>query len=269
MSDVETTPGRHSWGRRIWGLVKWGLIVVLVLFLVLLVLGVGLLEVPFHLLLGWAPYLAHVVPQAQVNVELLLCSLGALALGMVGLQYLMSRLCAPKRWTWRWTLTWCGILIVMFSTSIAAVGIVHQVGWLFRLPGWIEMGGIGTQTKAMNNARQVVLAARQYASAHDGKFPESCAEMIPEIVTDSRIFWASVDRNMPVEPLIYAGAGMRDTDDGSLLVVWTPRPSSDGRRVIARLDGSAEVVREEKFQEMLAAFRKRLFQHEAAAETPR
>lgn len=229
----------------------------------------SLLELPFHLAFGWLFYLIEVVPQTQFNVELLLCSLGALLLGTFGLQLLMSRLRASNRWPWRWTLAWCAMLVVMFSTSIAAVGIVHQTGWLFRLPGWIEMGGMGTQMKAVNNAKQVVLAARQYASAHDGKFPEFCAEMMPEIVTDSRIFWASVDRNMPVEPLVYAGAGLRDTDYGNLLVVWSPRPSANGRRVIARLDGSAEVVREEKFQEMLAAFRERLFQHEAAAKTPR
>lgn len=269
MSDVLTAVSGPAAGGRFWRLVKWTLRVFLVLFLVLFMFGAGFLEVPFHLLLGWAPYLAHVVPQTQVNVELLLCSLGALLLGMAGMQWLTSRLRAPKRWPWRWTLTWCGILIVMFGTSIAAVGIVHQVGWLFRLPGWIEMGGMGTQTKALSNAKQVVLAAKQYASAHDGKFPESCAEMMPEIVTDSRIFWASVDRNMPLEPLVYAGAGLRDTDYGNLLVVWSPRTSADGRRVIARLDGSAEVIREEKFQEMLAAFQERLFSHESAAKTPR
>jgi hypothetical protein len=122
--SVTVTPGPSLSGR-IWRLVKWVLIVFLVLFLVLFVLGVGLLEVPFHLLLGWVPYLANVVPQTQVNVELLLCSLGALLLGMAGMQWLMSRLCVPKHWLWRWTLVWCAMLIVMFCTSIAAVGIVQ------------------------------------------------------------------------------------------------------------------------------------------------
>lgn len=269
MSDsVTVTPGPSLSGR-IWRLVKWVLIVVLVLFLVLFVLGVGLLEVPFHLLLGWVPYLAHVVPQTQVNVELLLCSLGALALGMIGMQHLMSQLCAPKRWPWRWTLAWCAMLVVMFSTSIAAVGIVHQVDWLFRLPGWIEMGGIGTQVKAASNAKQVVLAAKQHAREHDGQFPEVCADMMPEIVADYRIFWASVDKGMPLEPLVYAGAGLRDSDAGNLPVVWSPRPSANGRRAVARLDGSAEIVREEEFQAMLASRREFFARREAAAQTPR
>ena len=266
MSDVETTPGGPSWGRTIWKGLKWG---ALVSMLLILQNPFSLLEIPLRVLFGWLFYLIEVIPRTQINIELLLCSLGALLLGMAGMQWLMSRLRTANRWPWRWTLTWCGILIVMFSTSIAAVGLVHQVGWLFRLPVWIEWGGMGTQMKAVNNAKQVVLAARQYASEHDGKFPEVCAEMMPEIVSDSRIFWATVDRGMPLEPLVYAGAGMRDTDDGSLPVVWSPRSSTNGRRVIARLDGSAELVREEKFQELLAAYREHLFRHNAAAGTPR
>ncbi len=274
MSEPEMPPQRAAWASVLARLVKGVLYVILVLFLVVLVIEIAmesivLLQLPVHLLIGWMFYLVRVVPQTEMNVELLLCSLGALVLGMIGLQWLMSRLRAPLCWPWRWTLTWCGMLVVMFSTSIAAVGIVHQTGWLFRLPGWIEMAGVGPHMKAMNNARQVVIAARQYASAHDGKFPEVCAEMMPEIVSDSRIFWATVDRGMPLEPLVYAGAGLRDTDYGDLPLVWSSRPSSNGWRVIARLDGSAEVVREEKFQEMLASRREFFARREAAAQIPR
>lgn len=265
MSDTETPPEGQSWGKTIWWGLKVGVVVILLMFSELF----SLLEIPLRVLFGWLFYLVEVIPRTQINFELLLCSLGALLLGMAGMQCLMSRLRAANRWPWRWTLTWCAMLVVMFSTSIAAVGIVHQTGWLFRLRGWIEMGGMGTQMKAVNNAKQVVLAARQYASEHNGMFPEVCAEMMPGIVSDSRIFWATMDRGMPLEPLVYAGAGIRDTDDGSLLVVWSPRPSSSGRRVIARLDGSAEIIREKEFQTLLAAYRVRLFQHNAAAGAPR
>lgn len=269
MSDVETAAAESSARGGFWRVVKWTLRVLLVLFLASFLLATGLLEVPFRLLLGWAPYLAHVLPQNRVNVELLLCSLGALVLGMIGLQYLMSRLRSPQGWPWRWTFAWCAMLVVMFSTSIAAVGIVHQAGWLFRLPRWIEWSGMSVQWKAVNNAKQMVLAAHQHARDHQGRLPDTCAEMMPEIVSDSRIFWVSVDKNMPLEPLVYAGAGLCDTDYGNLPVVWSPRPSSNGMRVVARLDGSAEIVREEKFQEMLAAFREHLLKRDAAAGMPR
>jgi hypothetical protein len=252
----------ENW-RVIWKVLKWLLIIVGVLLLLLSLLlfitnqTLVLLEPPYHLAVGWVSYLWRVIPQVQFNMELLLCSLGALALGMIGMQSLMSRLTSGRRWPWRFTWMWCAVLIVMFCTSIAAVGIVHQTGWLFRLPLWFD-SSMGQQMKALNNAKQVILSAHQYAKDHDGRFPDTYADMMQEIVTDSRIFWASVDRDMPPEPLIYAGAGMRDTDDGSLPVVWSAHATSNGRRVVAMLDGHAEIVREEKFQEMLAALRERL-----------
>lgn len=274
MSESETPPVRLGWSRILTKLVKGVLYTILALFLVVMVIeivmeSIVLLQVPVHLLIGWTFYLVRVVPQTEMNAELLLCSLGALLLAMAGMQWLMSRLFAKGRWPWRWTLTWCGLLIVMFCTSIAAVGIVHQVGWLFRLPVWIEWSGMGTQMKAVNNAKQVLLAALQHARDHEGRLPDTCAEMMPEIVHDSRIFWASADRNMPVEPLVYAGAGMHDTDDGNLPVVWTPRPSADGKRVVTRLDGSSQIVGEEEFQTMLASRRVFFARREAAAKTPR
>ncbi len=226
----------------------------------------GQFELPLHLVFGWVPYLGRVIPQMQINVELLLCSLGALVLGMIGMQGLMSRLTATRRWPWRFTWMWCAILIVMFCTSIAAVGIVHQTGWLFRLPLWFD-SSMGQQMKAVSHARQVIISAHQFAKDHDGRFPDTYADMMQEIVTDSRIFWAAVDRDMPLEPLVYAGAGLHDTDDGSLPVVWSAHATSNGRRVVAMLDGQTAVVREEKFQEMLAALRERLVWHKDAERT--
>jgi len=249
--------------------VKWMVGVPLVLFVGMASIMMGLWKIPFRLLIGWAPYLADVIPQTQVNVELWLCSLGALALGIIGLQWLMSRLRTAQPWPWRWTLAWCAMLIVLFSTSIAAVGIVHQTGWLFRLDRWLLMRDGVTEMITFTNAAKVLTATKQYASAHDGKLPEVCADLMPEIVTDSRIFWASMDRNIPSEPFIYAGAGLCDTDSGDLLVLWSPRPSADGWRAIARLDGRIEFVREEKFQKLLAQLRQTLSSREADTKLPR
>ncbi len=259
MSDAERSLEKSSRPGVIRKVLKW-LLVGVVLFLLLSLLPIitnqtlVLLESPFHLAFGWVSYLGRVIPQTQINVELLLCSLGALVLGMLGLQGLMSRLVAAHRWPWRFTLAWCGMLIVMFCTSIAAVGIVHQAGWLFRLPTWIEWRGVSDLMKAMSHAKQVSIAAKQYAWDHEGRFPDTCADMMHEIVTDSRIFWVSVDRNMPLEPLVYAGAGMRDTDYGDLPFIWSSHLSANGFRVVAHLDGSCEVVREERFQVILASF---------------
>jgi hypothetical protein len=248
-----------EWSKKV---VKWFFILVVLWYVDRFL---GLAELPFHLVFGWLPYLCRVIPQTQINVELLLCSAGALALGIIGLQALMSRLLSGRRWRWRYTLVWCAALIVMFCTSIAAVGIVHQTGWLFRLPRWIDWTGMSSQIKTMINAKQVLLAALNYASAHDGKLPDTCAEMMPEIVPDARIFWGSMDINMPLEPLVYAGAGLRETDAADLPVVWSAQIGFNGRRAVARIDGSAAIVREEEFQVMLARLLEHLAKQQGAA----
>jgi hypothetical protein len=272
MSDAETTLEKPSQPGVIRKILKWLLIVGGVLFLLLSLLfffrsqSRVLLEPPFHLLFGWVSYLRQVIPQTQINVELLLSSLGALVLGMIGLQALMFRLLVARRWRWRYTLMWCAMLIVMFSTSIAAVGIVHQTGWLFRLPAWIEDRSMGTGVRSVSHARQVVLVAQQYARYHQGRFPDTYADMMPEIVTDSRIFWVSVDRGRPLEPLIYIGAGLTDEDDGNLPVVWSSPITTSGKRVVARLDGRTEIVPEQKFQAMLASLLEHLAKQQGDAQ---
>lgn len=265
MNGVETKPASRSWGKKIW----WGLKVAVVVIILIFFLGLfSLLELPFRLVFGWVFYLVEVVPQTRINPELLLSSSAALLLSITGMQWLMRKFCDRNRWPWRFTLAWCGILVVMFGTSIAAVGIVHQTGWLFRLPKWIEMRGFSMQAQAMNNAKQVLLAAKQHAKDHDGRLPDTCAEMMPEIVSEARIFWATVDRGMPLEPFVYAGAGLNDQDPGDLPVVWSPRPNADGWRVVARLDGITETMHEDKFQEVLTKLREHLAKQADASKGP-
>lgn len=242
---------------------------ILLCLLELLLLGSAVeLEFPFRLAFGWIFYFFDVVPKTQLNLELLLSSLGALLLAATGLQFFMSRLFVPGRWPWRWTLMWCGLLVVMFGTSIAAVGIVHQTGWLFRLPKWIDMRGFGVRMQALNQAKHVLIAARIHAKEHEGRLPDTCAEMMPEIVSEARIFWATMDRGMPLEPFVYAGAGLNDQDPGDLPVVWSPRPNADGWRVVARLDGSTEAMHEDKFQEVLTKLREHLAKQADASKGP-
>lgn len=247
--------------------------VILVLYLCLCLLAfflagsLGELGIPFRLALGWIPYLFDVVPKTQLNLELLLSSLGALLLAATGLQFFMSRLFASGRWPWRWTLMWCGLLIVMFGTSIAAVGVVHQTGWLFRLPSWSDWRGRGLRTsRAKMNALQVMIAARTHAGNHGGKFPDTSAEF--KEMTDPRFFWVAMDSQDVLEPLVYAGAGLNDHDPGDLPVVWSPRPNTDGWRVVARLDGITETMHEDKFQEVLTKLREHLAKQADASKGP-
>lgn len=247
--DVPTrSPAGRRWLKRL--LILW---LVLSVLLFLLNQSFVLLEPPVRLALGWVLYLRGVIPRVHMNAELLLCSLGALVLGMLGMQGLMRRLVTQWQWAWRHTFVWCAVLIVMFCTSIAAVGIVHQIGWLFRLPNLGVEDDMSSLVVAERYAMQVVSLAKWYAHDHGGRFPDTFAEF----AADPEIFMVALDQDEPLEPLIYVGEGLRDTDSGYLPVVWSSRPNSEGLRVVGRLNGKTELIKEEKFQELLAEFRER------------
>lgn len=209
------------------------------------------LEFIAHAIAGWVPYLVKVIPQITWNPEITACSLGALVLGVLGLHWLMPRLLPGRRWPLRWSLAWCGLLVVLFATSIAAVGVVHQVAWLFRAPQWIDIRGMSHLVKSVSNARQVHITLRQYADKHDGLLPNDYRQLIGNIITDSRICFGRIERDGPDEPWVYLGAGLSVLDDSALPVLVSPRSNSRGERILARLDGSVEVISEAVFKRAL------------------
>jgi hypothetical protein len=137
-------------------------------------------DVYLTLLVGWAFFLARVVPALHINIEGLLVALVCL-LGLVGgLQSFMQRLMSRRstlagaqitRWRFRWTLGILGLVIMMFVAGISAVGIVHQAGWLAQSPQPIfkrdSFRLAAARITSNNNAHQMALAAYSYADDHN------------------------------------------------------------------------------------------------------
>ncbi len=225
-----------------------------IVVLLLVILGDWTIpEFLFHAFIGWVPYLAKVAPQITWNAEITACSVGALLLGVFGLRWLMPRLLASGHWPWRWSFAWCGLLVLLFATSIAAIGVVHQVGWLFRTPKWIESERWYGLTRSTSFARQMaqVIGRR----GNDGQLPLNNREIPPSYL------YMSVERDDPEEMWIYLGAGLRSTDDGDLPVFVSPRADRRGQRMLVRLDGGSDLVSEDQFQAEL----KRLNEHLAVS----
>ena len=236
-----------------------GRTVVIVLLLLILLAGAGeLLEPPFRLFFGWLFHLRNVLPALSWSLETILCSLGALLLGVAGLHLLMPKL-TGKPWPMRWSVAWCGLLTLLFATSVAAVGIVHQAGWLFRAP-WFETRYFAA-VQAVNSARQVIIGCHQFAAKHHESFPSGLDELGSEgIVADTQIYFGRPHRNMPEDTWVYLGAGLQTTDDHTRPVLISPSISPSHERILGRLNGSAELVDESEVQQAL----ERLRQHWAA-----
>jgi prepilin-type processing-associated H-X9-DG protein len=130
----------------------------------------------FDLGLGWVLYLVRVVPQITVNWNGVLTAaicLVALPLGLHRfLQWFYvqnSKLAENARtdrvWPLRWTVSFLGVVVLMFVAGIAVVGAIHQTAWLVTSPEPLLTGGrdgAGYRMKSQNNLKQIVLALHSY-----------------------------------------------------------------------------------------------------------
>ena len=148
---------------------------VLAVLLILVSLLTGVLDfawsIGWHLLTGWAYYLGRTLPQLRPNPAEFAVAGVALVILIVGCHRIGRGLAGPG-WRRKWTLQAVGLLVLLFACGTAAVGVTHQAGWLVRSPApltestWGMQGVVG-RTNAMNNLKQLGLAAHNRADAHE------------------------------------------------------------------------------------------------------
>lgn len=115
-----------------------GCLIGFVLVVALLGGGYFVFEIPGYLLLGWIAFLAHALGRVSLNpvavVTFALC-LGAFAGGvhLFG-RWLYGEWTARrgerKPWPRRWTLAIAALVVLLFTSGIACIGLMHQTAWL-------------------------------------------------------------------------------------------------------------------------------------------
>ena len=121
-------------------------------FLVLVLLaflGIGVpLDLAIAIVFGWIIYLNGVFPKIRVNwdgvatgvVCLVLIAIGShLFLGWLYAQEREVKDSIDRRWPWRWTGWLVATVVLMFVAGLAAGGVAHQIGWLIRSPGILDI----------------------------------------------------------------------------------------------------------------------------------
>jgi hypothetical protein len=141
-------------------LVALGVVGIVVLFLVCSG-GVFVAQVPFYLAVGWASFLARVLPELRPDPDTVATAVVCLAAVTFGCHWFGRWLWGNLRpdrpaWSWRWTGRVVAVIVLLFVAGTAAVGIVHQTLWLTTAKEPLVEGGI----------RQV---AAQYSSANHMK----------------------------------------------------------------------------------------------------
>lgn len=131
---------------------------------------------------------------------------------------------------------------------IAALPIIAILASL-AVPAFNSIQKQALQIKSVNNARQLVLGMKMYASDHEGNFPPSLETLYEEkILEDRRLLEepATHGKTTGEQAWEYRGAGLKDSADASTVVLISRKADRRGERVVAHLDGSAEVVRGER-----------------------
>jgi Protein of unknown function (DUF1559) len=117
-------------------------------------------DVIYQLTLGWILYLIRVVPQIRLDLTGVVTAAFCLTGVLVGLHAFAGWIAAHNRgasgprWEWRSTLTLVGVIVLAFVAGIAAVGVVHQTGWLMSSPAPVFEDRVSRGTWAQRNAAQ-------------------------------------------------------------------------------------------------------------------
>ena len=118
---------------------------------------------------------------------------------------------------------------------------------MMAVPIFGSMQHKASQAKAMNNARQLVLGMKQYASDHDGSLPPSLEALYDEkILEDRRLLEYPISKTSPDhgQGWEYCGAGMKDASDGKVIVLISRKADRTHQKVAAHLDGTVEILKE-------------------------
>jgi type II secretory pathway pseudopilin PulG len=134
--------------------------------------------------------------------------------------------------------------LVMGYLMIALIPIIAILAAI-AIPAFTQAQTRANEMKAVNNARQIVIGMKQYAVDHEGKYPATLDVLFEEqILMDRKLLEFPPQIDVPGQGWEYLGAGHTDSDPGNLIILTSRKADRTKKKIIARNDGSAQVVRE-------------------------
>jgi hypothetical protein len=109
------------------------------------------------------------------------------------------------------------------------------------LPVFTSVAEKGNLTKSLSQEKQIALACKLYAADHNGNFPPTLQALIPDYLTDTKLF---VSPFAPIVPMGYAyTSGLTDTSPPKTVLIKDKFSSQARHLIVAHVDGSAEATR--------------------------
>ena len=149
----------------------------------------GWMGIAATMLFGWVPFLIHAVPQIRVRWSPIGSTAVYIVLLLSGSHYFLRWLyremrgsAVPPNWNWRWTVGAFLIIVLMFTSGMAAIGAAHQTAWLVNStePLYKQHGEVRNRIICPNNLRVIGQALTLYANNHDHKYPGDWSALLSE-----------------------------------------------------------------------------------------
>jgi type II secretory pathway pseudopilin PulG len=117
------------------------------------------------------------------------------------------------------------------------------------VPAFSRIQQKAVQAKTMSQAKQIVIGMKQYAAEHDGSLPPSLETLVEAQHVDPSLLPQSFrpqtkNSNDCAQGWDYRGAGMKNPADGKTIVLVSHKADRAKKKIVARLDGSVELVPE-------------------------
>jgi hypothetical protein len=245
--SVDKKSDRKFWQKGLGCAVKCVLVAGLLVLALAVITGISVpLEFAFQLLLGWFLFLMKNTSSIKLNGEMILCGCGALALAIWGGHRLLVWVRNGKVWKRSWTLSLTSLLLMLFVSSVAMTGVIHQVAWMSNEP-LTKSNRRARLVQNTSNAKQVFMLLVEYDQDYD-KLPESLEMLEKELKIEYlETFQFRPDHGRSTEAWIYLGAGQRLFDDAdeqntSRVLLISPSPNRD-RWIILLSNGAVKQIR--------------------------
>jgi len=110
------------------------------------------------------------------------------------------------------------------------------------LPAFTAARERSMETKSLSNEKQLIVACRLYATDHQGQFPPNLEALVPKYLTDKALLISPFNAMASGYEGYDYKAGHTEADPASTVLIEDRFAATKNLRVVAHVDGSAEVI---------------------------